>query len=85
MSTEFRIWKKTYKEKEIDILIRNIGEIWEYMFVWQGKIYSAHIEVKIPFWRKFSKEKYKDKEIEGAMSVIYLMAKTTIDTLKPKL
>ena len=85
MSTEIRIWKKTYKEKDIDVIIRNIGEIFEYLFVWNGKIYSAHIEVKIPFWRKFSKEKYKDKEIEGAMSVIYLMAKTTIDTLKPKL
>ena len=80
-----RVWKKTYKEKDIDVIIRNIGEIFEYLFVWNGKIYSAHIEVKIPFWRKFSKEKYKDKEIEGAMSVIYLMAKTTIDTLKPKL
>jgi len=87
MSTEIRIWKKTYKKDDmavttsIDVLIRNIGKIWEYMFVWQGKIYSAHIEVKIPFWRKFQKEKYKDEEIKGIINLVFTMGKTTVDEL----
>ena len=81
---EIKVWKKTYKEKEIDVLIRNIGEVWEYLFIWNSKIYSAYMEAKIPFWRKFGKEKYKDKEIEGAINLVFIMAKTTIDELTKK-
>jgi len=76
---KIKVWKKSHED--IDIIIRNIGEIFEYIFVWRGKIYSAHIEIKLPFWRNFRKEKYTDKEIQGAVNLIFISAKTTIEEL----
>lgn len=76
---QIKTWKKKYKD--VEVFIRNFGEVWEYLFVKENKIYSAHIIVKIPLTRIFAKEKYKDDEIRGAINMVFIMAKTTLDRL----
>lgn len=74
---------KTYNFKKhygCEIFIRNIGEIWEYLTVIKGKIYTAYITVKM----KPLQRQYNQKEIEGAISYIGSMALATVEAVLGK-
>ena len=70
-----------------DILIRNIKVYWEYLFINNGKIFSAFVILKprlkerILVWLKKKQFFYSKEEQEGAVKLLTMMAKTTIDYL----
>lgn len=79
---------KKQEYKGYDILIRNIWIYWEYLFVKNGKIFSAFVILKPRFWERVKKwlgiKKffYSKQEQEGAVKLLTMMAKTTIDYLE---
>jgi len=79
------ISKEKYKGREI--LVRNIWIYWEYLFINNGKIFSAFVILKprlkerILVWLRRKQFFYNKREQEGAVKLLTMMAKTTIDYL----
>lgn len=79
-----KIFKTTeYKGKEI--LYRQITKtLFEYLFVYNNKIYTSHINV-IPLWyRRFRRKPFTEKQEKSTLIYLKCAAETTIDYLEKK-
>ena len=71
----------TSKYRECPIYIRNFGNIFEYLFVFDGQVYQGHIVVtKSPLQWLLGQDYTKD-QLKKTTAYILKMAETTIDTV----
>lgn len=72
---------KTSSHRSCPIYIRNLGNVFEYLAIVKGEIYSANIVViKKPLQRILGKD-YTPKQLADASSYVLKMAETTIDLI----
>lgn len=74
-------------QKKIDyencpIYVRRNGELWEYLTVINGEIYSAHIVAKKSFFQRVFWQDYNAKQMSDITQYVLAMAQSTIDTVK---
>jgi len=69
------------KYKGYPIYIRNFKNVFEYLTVIKGQIYTAHIMVRPKWYRWFFGKPYSKKEIAGIVRYMQTLAETTIDTI----
>lgn len=69
------------KYRNFNIVIRQIGWMFEYLVPIHKHIYAANIIVKPKLTRRFLPEPYTTKEFEASIKVIRKMAEATIDTV----
>lgn len=70
---------KVTEYKNIPIVIRRIGNIFEFIFMYKDKFYSKHNIFTIPFFR-FKKD-YTFIEKQNGAEVVLTQATATIDAL----
>ena len=69
-----------YKGKKI--IIRQVTKtIFDYLFAFDERVYSAHITVKPKLYRYFLKESFTKNEIKSIVIYLKSAAETTIDYL----
>ncbi|MCF7875360.1 MAG: hypothetical protein K9L99_05820 [Candidatus Omnitrophica bacterium] len=82
---------KTYKVdqyKKKKIYYRNYGEMFEYLVVMGGELYTAHIKIKPSFKMKMlfllgiKEEKYTEDQTKAIIKQLRLMAEATIDHIQ---
>lgn len=62
--------------------IRNIGNIFEYLTIIDGQIYTAHVVItKMPLQTLLNRD-YTPKQLADACSYVFKMAETTIETVR---
>lgn len=76
---------RTLKSAEYEgcpIHIRNIGNIFEYLTIIDGQIYTAHVViVKKPLQALLGQD-YTPKQLADVCSYVFKMAETTIETVR---
>lgn len=72
------------------VYVRRIQTHFEYLLIFGGQIYTAHLTLKpglIPlalYLLKIKKSRYTDKQLSNAVNYLHKMAETTIDHLLSK-
>lgn len=83
MEHQFRTLK-TAEYRGCRIVVRNIGEIFEYLVVINGALYSANIVIlKTPIQRLLRRD-YTPKQLADTVAYIIKMAQTTVDLVLKK-
>lgn len=61
------------------VYIRQIGNIFEYLVVMRGEVYTTHVVVTKLFWKDYTTE-----QLENATKFLMNMAQATIDCVLKK-
>ena len=75
---------KTIKYKNIKIIFRQIGNLFEYLIPFRNNIYSTHIKIQPKWWRIFHKEPYTKKELQAILITLQGAAQETIKNITKK-
>lgn len=59
------------------VLIQRIGNVFQYIVVYQGQFYAKHNVITLPIFRS----KYTPDELHNSTRVVMTQAKTTIEFL----
>ena len=70
--------------KGCPVYIRKIGNLFEYLVIFQNELYSNYIDIKSDWYRIFLKDEYTKKQLENIIKLVLVMAHKTIDKLKSK-
>lgn len=64
-----------------DILLRRMGNIFEYIVFHKNRFYGGHNKITIPFIRRVMGRSYTAKEKQDAVRILLVQAQTTIDMI----
>ena len=70
--------------KGYKVYIRNFNNIFEYLVIYQGELYTTHIVVTKTLFQTVFARPYTEAQLESATKVLMNMAQTTIDYLLEK-
>ena len=69
------------KHKSHTIYIRRLDTLFEYLVIYNKKLYSSFIEANPLWYRRFFKEPYTESQIKDIVRVLTTMAHTNINKL----
>ena len=84
MTKKYRLLRKVGYKGGL-VYIRNIGQMFEYMIVYEGELYTNFVIVRPQWWRNLLFENpYTEKQEENTVQLLLGIANKTIDELIKK-
>jgi hypothetical protein len=77
----FKVLQKQIEYKGCPLVIRQIGEHFEFITCINNLIYSSFIIAKKSLIQKILFQEYSDKQMKGITNYMIAMAQSTIDTV----
>ena len=77
-----QVLQKQFEYKGCPIVVRRIGENFEYITCINNLIYSSFIKARINIFTKLMGKGYTDKQIKNITNYVVTLAQSTIDTVK---
>lgn len=72
---------KTTKYRNIKVIYRQIGEIFEYLVPFRNNIYSTHIRIRPKWHRRVLKNPYTEKDLQAILITLEKASQETIKTI----
>ena len=69
------------KHKSHTIYIRRLDTLFEYLVIYNKKLYSSYIEARPAWYKKLMNEPYTEDELKNVVGVLITMAQSTINKL----
>lgn len=77
-----QVLQKQFEYEGCPIVIRRVGEKFEYITCINNLIYSSFVEARLSIFAKLLGTGYTDKQIHKITNYVISLAQTTIDTVK---
>lgn len=78
---KFKVLEKQITYKECPVVIRQVGEAFEYITCINNLLYSSYVIAKKPLLARLFGRPYSPKQLEKITNYVINMAYTTIDSV----